>query len=131
MTHRAAAHLMFAGDASPAIELYKSTFPSFQVESLERYGPGEPGKEGSVKRAEALLSGLPIIVIDSPVEHDFTLTPAISLFVDCDSHEELDAAFSALSAEGQVYMPPDNYGFSSRFGWCSDRYGVSWQLSVG
>lgn len=26
-------------------------------------------------------------------------------------------------------MPPDNYGFSRRFGWCSDRFGVSWQLN--
>ena len=54
----------------------------------------------------------------------------MSLFVNCEGREELDAAFARLSAEGHVFMPLDNYGFSSRFGWCSDRFGVSWQLNL-
>ena len=52
----------------------------------------------------------------------------MSLFVDCESEAELDAAFAKLSADGTVMMPPDNYGFSSKFAWVSDRFGVSWQL---
>jgi hypothetical protein len=40
------------------------------------------------------------------------------------------AAFAALSAGGQVFMPLDNYRFSRRFGWCTDRFGVSWQLNL-
>src|SRR3954447_882611 len=130
MTRRAATHLMFTGEASQALELYAAVFPAFRVERLERYGPGEPGAEGTVKRADASLDGHELIVIDSPVRHAFTFTPSVSLFVDCDGREELEAAFAALSAGGQVYMPLDDYGFSSRFGWCSDRFGVSWQLNV-
>jgi uncharacterized glyoxalase superfamily protein PhnB len=45
-------------------------------------------------------------------------------------HAELEAAFAALADGGQVFMPLDNYGFSTRFGWLSDRYGVSWQLNL-
>src|ERR1700693_4328762 len=97
MTRRAATHLMFAGEASSALDLYSSTFPSFRVERLERYGPGEPGAEGSVKTAEASIDGHAVIVIDSPVKHAFTFTPAISLFVDCESREELESAFAKLS----------------------------------
>src|SRR4029450_2991900 len=112
MARRAATHLMFAGQASAALELYASTFPSFRIDRLDRYGPGEPGAEGSVKLAEASLSGHALVVIDSPVQHAFTFTPAMSLFVDCESRQELDSAFAALSAGGQVFMPLDNYGFS-------------------
>ncbi len=130
MTRRAATHLMFAGEASSAMDLYSATFPSFRVERLERYGPGEAGPEGSVKRGEASIDGHALIIIDSPVKHAFTFTPAMSLFLDCESGEELESAFGKLSAGGQVFMPLDNYGFSTRFGWCSDRFGVSWQLNL-
>ena len=64
------------------------------------------------------------------MKHDFTFTPAMSLFVDCDNTEELERAFAALSEGGKVFMPLDDYGFSKRFGWCSDRFGVSWQLNL-
>jgi predicted 3-demethylubiquinone-9 3-methyltransferase (glyoxalase superfamily) len=64
------------------------------------------------------------------VHHPFTFTPAMSLFVDCESEAELDAAFGTLSAGGQVLMPPSNYGFSAKFAWVSDRFGVSWQLNL-
>ena len=130
MARKAATHLMFAGEASTALDLYSSIFPLFRVEHLERYGFGEAGPEGTVKRADASLDGHALIVIDSPVKHAFTFTPAMSLFVNCDSREELDSAFAKLSAGGQVFMPFDTYGFSTRFGWCTDRFGVSWQLNL-
>lgn len=127
---QAATHLMFEGDASSAMELYAATFPSFRVGAVERYGPGDGSAAGTVKRADASLAGHALIFIDSPVSHGFTFTPSVSLFVDCESAGELDAAFAALSAGGKVYMPLGDYGFSTRFGWCSDRFGVSWQLNL-
>lgn len=130
MTQRALTHLMFAGQAAAALELYGATFPDFRVVSIERYGPEAAGAAGRVKQAEAALGSHHIIVIDSPVRHDFTFTPAMSLFVNCASEEELDRAFAALATDGKVYMPIDDYGFSRRFGWCSDRFGVSWQLNL-
>ena len=130
MPCRTATHLMFSGDASAAMELYASIFPTFRVERIERYGPGERGSEGTVKRAAASLDGHELVVIDSPVKHAFTFTPAISLFRDCERADELDAAFEKLAAGGQVFMPVGNYGFSARFGWCTDRFGVSWQLNL-
>jgi predicted 3-demethylubiquinone-9 3-methyltransferase (glyoxalase superfamily) len=130
MTIRTATHLMFAGDASAALELYAEAFPSFRVERVERFGPEQPGSEGWVKVAEASLDGHALIVIDSPVKHAFTFTPAVSLFRVCANADELDAAFGKLSEGGQVFMPLGNYGFSARFGWCADRFGVSWQLNL-
>jgi predicted 3-demethylubiquinone-9 3-methyltransferase (glyoxalase superfamily) len=130
MTQRIATHLMFQGTAAAALELYASTFPQFAVAHLEKYGAGEPGPEGTVKRADVSFNGHTLIVIDSPVTHAFTFTPAMSMFVDCESDGELEAAFASLSTGGQVFMPLNNYGFSRRFGWCADRFGVSWQLNL-
>jgi predicted 3-demethylubiquinone-9 3-methyltransferase (glyoxalase superfamily) len=130
MTQHVATHLMFEGSASAALDLYAAIFPEFTVTRLEKYGVGEAGAEGTVRRAEAMFKGHALIVIDSPATHGFTFTPATSLFVDCETAEELDAAFAKISAGGQVFMPIDNYGFSRRFGWCADRFGVSWQVNL-
>jgi predicted 3-demethylubiquinone-9 3-methyltransferase (glyoxalase superfamily) len=64
------------------------------------------------------------------VKHAFTFTPSISVFVECESEAELEAVFSRLAAGGSVLMPLDNYGFSTRFGWVKDRFGVSWQMNL-
>ena len=121
--------LMFEGVAEEAMTFYVLLFNG-EVVSITRYGPGEPGVEGSIKRADFTLAGQHVICIDSAVQHGFTFTPAMSLFVECASETELDQAFVELSANGQVFMPPGNYGFSERFTWISDRFGVSWQLNV-
>lgn len=131
MAHKVTPFLMFEGSAEEAMRFYVSLFPRSEVKEVERYGPGEPGAEGSVKRALFTLEDQEVICIDSPVKHGFTFTPATSLFVECENEAEFEAAFGQLSADGQVHMPPDNYGFSIRFGWVSDRYGVSWQLNLG
>jgi predicted 3-demethylubiquinone-9 3-methyltransferase (glyoxalase superfamily) len=125
-----ATHLMFTGDASDAIALYTSTFPSFRIDRIARYGAGEAGAEGTVKRADGALADHALVIIDSPVTHAFTFTPSMSLFVTFDSRDELQAAFAALSEGGQVLMPPGDYGFSTWFAWCTDRFGVSWQLNL-
>ena len=129
MAHKVTPFLMFEGSAEEAMRFYVGLFPGSEVKRLERYGPGEPGAEGSVKRADFTVAGQEIICIDSPAKHAFTFTPAISLFVECESEAELDMAFGQLSAHGAVLMPRDNYGFSRKFAWVNDRYGVSWQLN--
>ena len=68
--------------------------------------------------------------MDSAAPHAFTFTPAMSLFVECESEEEIRRLYSALSNAGQVLMPLDDYGFSKQFGWVNDRFGVSWQLNL-
>ncbi|HEX6126365.1 MAG TPA: VOC family protein [Pyrinomonadaceae bacterium] len=123
-------HLMFEGVARQAMELYVSIFPNSEIVEAEYYGSGEAGVEGSVKTAVFSLAGQRFICIDSPVKHEFTFTPAMSIFVDCENEDELMRAYETLSAGGQVFMPLDNYGFSTKFGWVSDRFGVSWQLNL-
>ena len=81
-------------------------------------------------RAEFTIAGHRLACIDSPVGNAFTFTPSSSLFVECADEAELDRAFAALSAGVGVLMPPGNYGFSRKFAWVTDRFGVSWQLNL-
>jgi predicted 3-demethylubiquinone-9 3-methyltransferase (glyoxalase superfamily) len=130
VARKVSTHLMFEGVAEEAMNFYVSLFGGSEIIKVERYGPGEPGAEGTVKVATFTLIGREFICIDSPVKHQFTFTPSISLFVDCESEAELEKVFSQLSTGGQVLMPLDNYGFSTRFGWVKDRFGPSWQLNL-
>jgi len=129
MPRTIATQLMFEGRAEEAMTLYVSLFKG-AVGRVEKYGPGGPGKEGSIRRAEFTLAGHRLACIDSPIAHGFTFTPSASLFVECQDAAEFDAAFEALAAGGAVMMPPGDYGFSTRFAWVGDRFGVSWQLNL-
>jgi predicted 3-demethylubiquinone-9 3-methyltransferase (glyoxalase superfamily) len=122
--------LMFEGRCEEAMNFYVSLLPDAAVTGLRRYGPGEPGAEGSVMQAAFTIQGQTFMAIDSPVKHDFTFTPAMSLFVDCADEAEIDALFAKLSEGGKVLMPLAAYPFSRKFGWLSDRFGVSWQLNL-
>jgi predicted 3-demethylubiquinone-9 3-methyltransferase (glyoxalase superfamily) len=122
--------LMFEGDAEEAMAFYLSLFDDAEVVSITRYGADGPGKEGSVQHATFSLAGEHFICIDSPAKHDFTFTPAISLFVQCENEAEIDRLYGSLADQGAELMPVGNYGFSSKFGWVNDRFGVSWQLNL-
>lgn len=122
--------LMFTGQAEEAMSFYLSLFPGSEIVDLRRYGAGEAGPEGSVMQATISLAGQTLMCIDSPVKHDFSFTPAFSLFVDCGSEEEVRRLAAALAEGGEVLMPLDAYGFSRLFAWVNDRYGVSWQLNL-
>lgn len=129
MANSISTFLMFQnGDAEDAMNFYVSLFPGASIRSIERFGPEGPGKEGSVMTGIVDLNGLAIMFLDSPVKHGFTFTPATSLFVDCESAEEVDGLFEKLSGGGKVLMPLGSYPFARRFGWIDDKFGVSWQL---
>lgn len=122
--------LMFEGRAKEAMDLYMSLFPKSEIVHMSTYGPEGPGPEGSVMHAIFTINGQQVMASDSYVKHAFTFTPSTSFFIQCEDAAEFEGLFAALSADGQVMMPPDNYGFSQRFAWCEDRFGVSWQINV-
>ncbi|WP_425838680.1 VOC family protein [Streptomyces fractus] len=122
--------LMFEGDAEEALTFYTSLFEDARVIDISRYGADGPGEEGTVVRATFSLAGQQFMCIDSHVKHAFGFTPAMSLFVECDTEAELDRLYEALAAQGTELMPLGSYGFSAKFGWVNDRFGVSWQLNL-
>jgi predicted 3-demethylubiquinone-9 3-methyltransferase (glyoxalase superfamily) len=122
--------LMFEGKAEEAMHFYVSLFPGATVIDIERYGPNRAGAEGSVLKASFLIGNQTVLCADSIVKHTFSFTPAFSFFVDCRSEEEIQRVYAALAAGGTELMPLGEYGFSRKFAWVNDRYGVSWQLNL-
>jgi predicted 3-demethylubiquinone-9 3-methyltransferase (glyoxalase superfamily) len=119
------------GRALEALRRYEEIFDGgLTIDELETYDELAAGPTGQVQLAICTLLGVRITCIDSPVEHGFDMTPAISLFVECSDQDELERLFVALSEGGSVFMPLDDYGFSRRYGWVADRFGVPWQLNL-
>ncbi|WP_433941730.1 VOC family protein [Paenibacillus lautus] len=122
--------LMFQGNAEEAMNHYISIIEDSQIISITRYGPNQPGAEGSVMHAAFSLKGQTFMCIDSNVKHEFTFTPSFSIYLTCESEAEIEKVYGALIDGGGAMMPLDNYGFSQKFGWIADKFGVSWQLNL-
>lgn len=122
--------LMFTGQAEAAMRWYVDVFADAEIERLERFGAGEAGAEGSVKQAVLRIGEQRVRFFDSPVEHTFGFTPAISLFTTCATAAEVDELFRRLADGGSILMPLAAYPFNDRFGWVDDRFGVSWQIAL-
>jgi predicted 3-demethylubiquinone-9 3-methyltransferase (glyoxalase superfamily) len=109
--------LWFNQEAEEAANLYVSLFQDSKVLGVTRYGDAGPGPKGSAMTVEFQLAGQKFTALNGgPV---FKFTEAISLFVTCDSQEEVDSLWSRLTANG---------GQESQCGWLKDRYGLSWQI---
>jgi len=123
--------LMFQNaDAEEAMNFYVSLVEDSEIKSIVRYGANESGDEGTVMLATFSLKGQEFMCIDSNVKHAFTFTPSFSIYLTCSTEEELDLLYQKLLEGGQALMPLNNYGFSKKFGWINDRFGVSWQLNL-
>ncbi|MBA4493755.1 VOC family protein [Paenactinomyces guangxiensis] len=122
--------LMFQGKAEEAMNYYTSLIEDSEIISISRHEGKQAGEQGSVRLAVFSLKGQEWMCSDSVVKHEFTFTPSFSLFITCDTEEELNRLYNSLSEGGTVLMPLDDYSFSKKFGWVVDRFGVSWQLNL-
>ena len=123
MITTAAPFLMFQGKCEEALTFYASAIPGARIAAMDR----KP--DGTVAMARLAIAGLEILANDSPPVHDFDFTPSTSTFLTVDAADEVDALAAALGEGGKLHMPPDGYGFSTRFAWAQDRFGVSWQIN--
>jgi len=122
--------LAYFGDAEKAMNRYVSLFENSEIVEVQRYGRGEVGDEGTIKIADFHLNGHRMRCIDAPGKHDWTFTPAVSLYIESSKEEELAKYYEELSKNGKVLMPLDTYPWSKKFAWVEDEFGVSWQLNL-
>lgn len=126
-------HLWFDDQAEEAVNFYTSLFEDSTTGNINRYG--EAGKEvhgqeaGTVMTVDFELAGYKMIALNGGPH--FTFTPAISFFVTCETETEVDRLWQKLSEGGTPLMPLDKYDWSEKYGWVQDRYGLTWQISLG
>jgi len=102
--------LWFDGKAEEAMNFYVSIFKDSKIVSVSRSGP-----EGKVTGCTFQLDGQEFLALNGGPQ--FTFTPAISLFVNCETQGEVDELWERLSAGGE----------KGRCGWLKDKFSRSWQ----
>lgn len=105
--------LWFDGNAQDAIDFYTSVFKNARVDSVM------PGPDGKMMGAAFELEGQSFMALNGGPQFQFS--PAISLYVHCQSQEEVDYYWSRLG-EGGSHQP---------CGWLKDKFGLSWQIIPG
>jgi len=108
--HKITTFLWFDGNAEEAINHYISIFKNSKVTNLHRMG------NGPVMTATFELEGQQFMALNGGPQYKFT--EAISLFVNCETQEEVDELWAKLTAGGS----------EGRCGWLKDKFGVSWQI---
>ena len=108
--------LWFDHQAEEAMNFYVSIFKNSKAGKITRYGDGGPGPKGTVMSVTFELEGQQFMALNGgPLFH---FTEAISLFVNCETQQEVDELWEKLSAGGQ----------KGRCGWLKDKFGLSWQI---
>lgn len=119
--------LWFNGKAEEAANFYTTVFKNSKITDLARNTEGSPaGPPGSVLTVGFNLEGQQFLALNGGPE--FTPNPSVSFFVYGKTEEEVEQLWNKLSEGGTVLMPLDKYFFSKKYGWLSDKFGVSWQL---
>ncbi|MFP4845668.1 VOC family protein [Winogradskyella sp. PE311] len=120
-----------------ALNFYTSIFLNSEIKSITKYEKGEPGGAMElIKHGIFTLNGVEYMVSENNYKHAWSFSSGVSIFITCTSDIEIKALFSSLSSNGgQVIVPLKNYesgdyGFGKKFGWCEDKYGISWQLNL-
>ncbi|HWW99909.1 VOC family protein [Collimonas sp.] len=108
--------LWFDGRAEEAMNFYTSVFKDAKISDVQRYGEAGPGPKGSVISASFQLHGQNFIALNGGPQ--FSFTPAISFFVNCENQEEVDELWARFSEGGEP----------QRCGWIKDKFGLSWQI---
>ena len=108
--------LWFDGKAEEAMNFYTSIFKNSKIVNIIRYGEAGPRPKGTVMGATFELDGQVFMALNGGPE--FTFSPALSLFVNCETQEEVDELWEKLSEGGE----------KQRCGWLKYKYGVSWQI---
>ncbi|MEA2723964.1 MAG: hypothetical protein QOH59_1735 [Gemmatimonadales bacterium] len=115
-TQKITPFLWFNNNAEEAMNFYVAIFKNSRILSVTRYGDAGPGPKGTVMAATFQLEGQEFYALNGGPQYKFT--PAISLFVNCETQQEVNALWDKLLEGGR----------EDQCGWLTDKFGLSWQI---
>ncbi|MEA2825993.1 MAG: hypothetical protein QOG43_432 [Actinomycetota bacterium] len=108
--------LWFDDQGEEAARYYTGIFENSRIVQVSHYGSAGPRPAGMVMMVDFELDGQPFLALNGGPE--FTFDEAVSFQVNCESQEEIDRFWTALSDGGE----------EGPCGWLKDKFGVSWQI---
>jgi len=107
------------GRAEEALEFYTKVFKNASViYRMPNDGTEPPEAAHTVKYASIVLEGEPFSLMDGSKEAPFSFEQAISFMVSCETQDEVDYYWAALTEGGKEVQ----------CGWLADRFGMPWQI---
>lgn len=124
--------LWFDNNAEEAVKLYASVFKNSKMGRTVRYNEASANAagmpKGSVMTVGFELSGQKFTAINGGPA--FKFTQAHSFFVQCETEDEIDKLWEKLSEDSpKIFWPLKEYPFSKKYGWVTDKFGLTWQLN--
>ncbi|WP_207695167.1 hypothetical protein DOK67_0001301 [Enterococcus sp. DIV0212c] len=112
--------------AKNQMDFYVDVFPNTKIQSVTYY---EEYPE-RVLNGQLELNGMLLYFLEMGPENPVTPGWNLSLYAEMDSEEEFDQIFSALSNDGMVIMGPEAAGIFQKVAWLTDKFGITWQLTL-
>jgi predicted 3-demethylubiquinone-9 3-methyltransferase (glyoxalase superfamily) len=141
VTQSLSIYLTFHGNAEEAMNFYISVFENAEVVHVIRARSEDAGwTEGTLQYGIFKIASQQVVCMNAPPPGsrgndiapwpEFEFNPAMTIYVERDSEEGFDKLYEALSEGGDKYLPAQSYGFSPKFAWVNDRYGISWRINL-
>lgn len=126
-------YLFFNGNCEEAMNFYKDALGG-TIESMQRFGdapmPATDEQKNKIMHASLNIDGANLMFSDSDADNRVNFGNNFSISLNFSTNEEEERVFNILSAEGKITMPLQDTFWGSRFGMCTDKFGVNWMFST-
>jgi len=127
--------LNFDGDCHKALEFYAEVFGLGAPSHVMTYDQNPESNFGEENKGRILYATLPIfgcnvMFSDCPAGSPYVKGTNIALTLGTFDAGEITRVFEALAKDGQVLMPIGKTFFSELYGMVTDKFGITWQLSL-
>jgi len=125
-------YLTFNGNCEEAINFYAAAFDQ-EIEFIQRYGDSpmetSAAHKDKIMHCTMDVNGVKLMASDVMEKQEVIAGTNVSISVNCNSVDEEEKVFAAMSAGGTVTMPLQDTFWGARFGMCTDKFGILWMFN--
>ena len=125
-------YLHFDGNCRQAMSFYQQCLGTeLQLNPYpDAKGVPSSSPDAKIMHAQLLRTGAPLLMAsDAPPGGSLRPGNNFSDSIDCDSPDDIERLFTALSQHGRVRTPLANMPWGARLGMLTDQFGIQWMLT--